>query len=136
MPDSFEMDKATEPEDHEEKLLEYAIHFALTGSYPPLDDLTSEKRKDRKRAIRRKAATLIVEKGEVYLQRQHRRVKAITTKDEQKRILHACHCEPTSGYFGITKTWRRVAERFYWRGLCDDVKELVSLVVSTIWMGV
>lgn len=124
-------------EDHQdEKLLQYAIQFALTGSYPQLEELSAEKRKLKKRVIRRKAATLIIENGEVFLQRQQHRVKVITSKEEQERILRACHCEPTSGHFGITKTWRRIAERFYWRGLCDDVKELVSCLSTIICMQV
>ncbi len=100
---------ATTTTEEQEKLLQFAIDFALTGTYLSLDELTSDKRKD-KRAIHRKAATLTVQKGKVYLQSQQRRVKVITTKEEQKRILHACHCNPTSGHFGVTKTWRRVAE--------------------------
>ena len=34
--------------------------------------------------------------------------------------------EPTSGHFGVTKTYKRIAERFYWKGMITDVRELVS----------
>ncbi len=64
---------ATTTTEEQEKLLQFAIDFALTGTYLSLDELTSDKRKD-KRAIHRKAATLTVEKGKVYLQSQQRRV--------------------------------------------------------------
>ncbi len=119
---------ATTTEELEDHLLQFAIDFAISGIYPSQIELITDKKKakDKKRAIHRKAATLAAEKSKVYLQRQHRRVKVVTTKEEQKRILHACHCDPTSGHFGVTKTWRRVAERFYWRGMCEDVRELVS----------
>ena len=51
----------------------------------------------------------------------------MTCVKEQKRVLQSCHSDVTSGHFGVTKTWRRVAERFYWRGLYEDAKELVSI---------
>ncbi len=35
----------TTTEEHEE-LLQFAIDFALTGTYPSLDELTSDKRKE------------------------------------------------------------------------------------------
>ena len=104
----------------EEQLLLLAIEYVMTGVYP------AGLSKDKKRAVRRKAGTLITEKGEVFIQRQQRRVKVVTSKAEQARILRACHAEPTSGHFGVTKTWRRVAERFYWQGMSLDVKALVS----------
>ena len=35
---------------------------------------------------------------------------------EKKRILHACHSDPTSGHLGIKKTIRRIRERYCWKG--------------------
>ena len=53
-------------------------------------------------------------------------VKVVMSVDDQKHILRSCHSDPTSGHFGITKTWRRVAERLYWKGMYQDAKTLVS----------
>ena len=53
-------------------------------------------------------------------------VKLVTSVDDQNRILHSCHMDATSGHFGVTKTWRRLAERFYWKGMYQDAKKLVS----------
>ena len=36
-----------------------------------------------------------------------------------------CHSDPTSGHFGVKKTFNWVRERFYWKGVCRDAKELV-----------
>ena len=63
----------------------------------------------------------------MFVVKQKRRVKVVQSVEEQKRILRACHADPTSGHFGMTKTWRRVAERFHWKGLANDVRTLVSL---------
>ena len=60
------------------------------------------------------------------MERKKRRVKVVTSVEEQARILRACHSDPTSGHFGTTKTWRKVAERFYWHGMANQVKEMVS----------
>ena len=114
-----------ESEDTEnDRILELAVEYAVRRSYPP--GLSKEK----KRAVRKRAATLIVDKGEVFLKRKGRRVKVVTAVEDQRRILESCHSDPTSGHFGTTKTWRRVAERFYWRGMSKHVKELVSIACA------
>ena len=102
------MDGFLEVEPKEEQLLQLAIEYVTTGTYP------AGIAKDRKRAVRRKASTLVIDKGEVFVRHHQRKVKVVVEKEEQARILRACHAEPTSGHFGVTKTWRRVAERFYW----------------------
>ena len=95
--------------ENEDPILELAIEYALHGSYP------SGLSKERKRAVRKRAAALVVQRGEVFLRRKKRLVKIVTTAKEQRRILQSCHTDPTSGHFGATKTWRRIAERFYWQ---------------------
>ena len=121
------MEKATIaetiPKEKEDPILDHAIYYAINGTYP--NDLTKEK----KRAVRKRAAILTVENGEVYLQRKARKVKVIQARKDQLLIVKACHSEPTSGHFGLTKTWRRVAERFYWKGMVADVHDLVGLLV-------
>ena len=53
-------------------------------------------------------------------------VKVITSKEKQKRILAACHSEATSGHFGVSKTSKRVGEKFYWKGMMADIRHLVN----------
>ena len=103
----------------DDEVLELAIYYVQNGLYPP--DLS----RDKKRAVRKRAATLVGEKGEVFLQKNKRRVKVILSAEDHKRILNACHSEPTSGHYGVTKTWKRIAERFYWKGMVGDVRQLV-----------
>ena len=61
--------------------------------------------RDKKRAVRKRAAAVVCDKEEVFVQRKLRRVKVVTSTDERERILKACHSEPTSGHFGLTKTY-------------------------------
>ena len=86
--------------DKEDRILDLAIHYALNNNYP----VTAELTKDQKRAVRKRAATLLVEKGEVYLEKKERKVKVISSVQEQQRMLKACHSEATSGHFGVSKT--------------------------------
>ena len=51
-----------------DNILDYAIEYCMTGSYPP--DLT----KDKKSAVRKRAKAITVTNGEVYLQRRKNKV--------------------------------------------------------------
>ena len=71
---SFGMEK---PEiDREDPVLEHAITYVLTKKYPP--DLG----KDQKRAVRKRAGTLVAENGEVFVVKQKRRVKVVQSVEE------------------------------------------------------
>ena len=45
---------------------------------------------------------------------------------EQHKIALACHVHPTSGHLGVKKTIARVKERFRWKDVVEDVKNIVS----------
>ena len=40
------------------------------------------------------------------------------------------HVHPTSGHLGVKKTIARVKERFTWKGVVEDVKNIVSYSVN------
>lgn len=103
-------------------ILDLAIHYALNRSYPIEAELSA----DKKRAVRKRAQTLKAESGEVFVIKKDKRLRVITSRNEQEMIVESCHSDPSSGHFGLTKTWRRIAERFYWKGMMEDVNELVS----------
>ena len=65
--------------DNQDDVLELAIEYAMRGQYPPGHLIT----KDRKRAVRRRATTLRVDKGEVFLKRKGREVKVVTSLEDQ-----------------------------------------------------
>ena len=68
----------------------------------------------------------------MYLKRKNRKVKVVQLRKDQLLIVKACHSEPTSGHFGLTKTWRRIAEQFYCKGMGSDVHDHVSSL-DTEW---
>ena len=55
-------------------------------------------------------------------------LRFIQSKDEQIRILQACHIDATAGHMGKTRTIYKIKERFMWHGMVKDVKELVRSV--------
>jgi hypothetical protein len=45
-------------------------------------------------------------------------------------ILRAFHDHPLGGHFGIKRTYRKVAARYYWRTLLDDVTKFVKECIA------
>ena len=82
--DEVEDENSAEISQHDE-ILDAAITYKIDGTYP------SNLAKDRKRAIRKRAERLEVDKGELFIVRNNgkQKVKIITDPGEQKRI---CTC--------------------------------------------
>ena len=53
-------------------------------------------------------------------------MRYIQNTKERHNIAMACHVHPTSGHLGVKKTIARVKERFTWKGVVEDVKNIVS----------
>ena len=112
----------------DDEILEEAIKYVIAGSkgnqykYPEGWD------KNMKRSVRKRADRVVMTGVEVmYKKKNSDEVRIIQSREEQMRILEMCHSDPTSGHFGVKKTFNRVRERFYWKGMCKDAEELVSL---------
>jgi len=88
MAETVEDTNGEEIVEKEDEILELAIHYVQNGSYP------SGLSKDKKRAVRKRAATVVCDKGEVCVQKKKRRVKVVGSLEDQKRILKSCHSEP------------------------------------------
>ena len=56
---------------------------------------------------------LIVDKGKASFNCGKTKVKVVVSLEEQRGVLKACHSEPTSGHFRVTKTYKRMAERVH-----------------------
>ena len=50
---------------------------------------------------------------------------------QETTVLRASHSAATSAHFGTIKTWRR---RFYWRGMANQVKEMVCFLTKVLLM--
>ena len=58
-------------------------------------------------------------------------VRYICNPDEQRKILSACHVDPTAGHMGAKRTLSRISERFKWPGMVKDVHDMVRAI--QIW---
>ena len=56
----------------------------------------------------------------------------IRNRDEQLKILHSCHIDPTSGHMGEKKTICRITECFLWNGVVKDVQQMVQTTVYNL----
>lgn len=52
-------------------------------------------------------------------------MRYVQSVEEQKKILHGCHVDPTAGHMGRERTLFRIKERFMWKGMYRDVQLLV-----------
>ena len=52
-------------------------------------------------------------------------IRFVGDKKGQRRIMKACHVDPTSGHMGVKRTLSRISERFIWPGMVKDVNDTV-----------
>ena len=53
------------------------------------------------------------------------RIYLVPESTLKKKILQASHDSPLSGHQGFLKTYKQIRERFSWKGLKEDVIQLV-----------
>lgn len=107
----------------ESDLVEEALQYISDRKYP--DHCTD----NRKRQIRKKAEKFVLRDDDVFYNPGNGKqmVKFIRSKADQRRIMKSCHVDTTSGHLGIKKTVARIKERFMWKGIWSDVKEMFGL---------
>ena len=76
--------------------------------------------KNMKRSVRKRA-----DRVEVIYKKNSDEVRPIQSREEQMQVLEMCHSDRTPEHFGVKKTFNRVRERFYWKGMFKDAEELV-----------
>ncbi|KAG7307441.1 hypothetical protein JYU34_007633 [Plutella xylostella] len=52
--------------------------------------------------------------------------KQVVPLEQRENVLNECHSEPIAGHFGVFKTYKRLALRFYWPGMYADVVGFIS----------
>lgn len=52
--------------------------------------------------------------------------KEVVPKELREQTLIQCHSEPIAGHFGVFKSYKRLALRFYWPGMYSDVVSFIS----------
>lgn len=52
--------------------------------------------------------------------------KEVIPDERRQEVILQSHSEPTAGHFGVFKTYKRLALRFYWPGMYADVVDFVT----------
>jgi len=92
---------------------------------PCSDSLQTESEQTKKLVL--KWNELLVKDGLVYRQKTrlkeagHVQPQLLLPRSEVNRAIELCHAGSVGGHFGIEKTLKQVARRFYWVGWKDDV---------------
>lgn len=85
--------------------------------------------KGKKRDIWKKSEPFIVQEEALYHKPKcgtNMPKKVVMSKDKE-RIIQACHDNPLSGgHFGRDKTFNKISQKYYWKGMKDDVSKFIS----------
>src|SRR5436190_1451732 len=66
----------------------------------------------------------IEKNGKTYKKKGEKYVR-ILEKDEIESILFMTHDHATEGHFGIDATYNKISEKYYWKGMKEDIKEYI-----------
>ena len=111
----------------EDEILEYSIKYIIAGSKDNQYKYPEGWDKNMKRPVRKRADRVIMRRVEVMYKKNNDKVRIIQSREEQMRALEVWHSDPTSGHFGVKKTFNRVRKRFYRKGMFKDPEGSGSL---------
>ena len=66
----------------------------------------------------------IEKNGKTYKKKGEKYVRVLE-KDEIESILFMTHDHATGGHFGIDATYNKISEKYYWKGMKEDIKEYI-----------
>jgi len=96
------------------------VDYLKSNLYPPGSS------KNEKRAIRQQAKSFRLKDGVLYHIHHKKETKVVTDNEEKERIIRNMHSEAAGGgHFGQNVTLAKISERFWWRGMSDDVRLLI-----------
>ena len=108
------------------------VHRYLSRTDSKYADGCSE---SRKRAIRRFSARVILEDGILYYlqfsekdkEQVTKKKQWVSDKQKQQQILRSLHDDQAGGcHFGRDKTREKVASRYYWSTMYEDVDDYIK----------
>ncbi|KAF3834090.1 hypothetical protein F7725_025294 [Dissostichus mawsoni] len=82
--------------------------------------------------IKRRAETFRIKDGELhYICRRKRDMaehlaKVVLSSEEADKLFKEFHCSQLGGHYAIEKTHGAIIKRFYWPGMVEDIRKLLS----------
>src|SRR5438876_4309674 len=83
------------------------------------DTVNSEKR-------RKQSETFEVRNGKLYKKKKNGKILRILKEDETDAILFMTHNHETGEHFGTDTTYNKIADRYYLKGMYDDIKKYIK----------
>jgi hypothetical protein len=78
--------------------------------------------------LKHKTRHFITQEGLLYKvnKRQPNNPLRVLTPQEVTAVLYSLHNDPTSGHFGFQSTYHRIAIRYYWPQMGNDIKDYIK----------
>src|SRR5436305_13623854 len=75
---------------------------------------------------RKQSETFEVRNGKLFRRKKNGKILRVLKEDETDAILFMTHNHETGGHFGADTTYNKIADRYYWKGMYDDIKKYVK----------
>ena len=86
--------------------------------------------KDKKRDFRKKCPSFQVKNGLLYhipTKSRPDSIREVPKEIDKERIFRALHCSKAGGcHFGICATFNKISERYWWKGMYNDILSKVN----------
>ena len=67
----------------------------------------------------------LINNGKLYKERKDG-IKRVIPRYELEAVMYLVHNDSLSGHLGINKCYDKLRERFYWKGMLQDVKQYIK----------
>src|SRR5688572_30655655 len=64
--------------------------------------------------------------GKLYKKKNDGKTVRVLQENEKDAIILMTHNHETGGHFGIDATYNKISERYYWKGMYNDIKEYIK----------
>src|SRR5213078_3270220 len=75
---------------------------------------------------RKQLETFEVRNGKLYRRKKDGKILRVLKEDETDAILFMTHNHETGGHFEVDTTYNKIADRYYWKGMYDDIRGYVK----------
>ncbi|KAL4427931.1 hypothetical protein ABPG75_002020 [Micractinium tetrahymenae] len=94
------------------------LSYLTTGTYPGGCSANE------KRRIRKRAAGYLLQDDQLYKKPQGQRAaRRVPAAEERRTLIRRAH--DSLGHYGAERTTHLLQQRFWWRGMCNDVREFI-----------
>src|SRR5437763_9548431 len=74
----------------------------------------------------KQSETFEIKNGKLYKKKKNGKILRVLKEDETDAILFMTHKHETGGHFRTDTTYNKISDRYYWKGMYDDIKKYVK----------